>query len=57
MCVLQPIYNNLLVAFCYCHLPPPNRKEPTLQITQAASASGVADALLARSLPGEQDLS
>ncbi len=40
MCVLQPISYSLLVAFCYRHLPPPNRKGLARQITEPAPASG-----------------
>jgi hypothetical protein len=40
MCVLQRISYSLLVAFCYRHLPPPDRNGPARQITEPTSASG-----------------
>ena len=55
MCVLQRIGYSLLVAFCYRHLPPPNRTGLARQITEPASAS---DGRAARQVPARrQDLS
>jgi len=50
ICVLSRISYSLPTAFCYRHLPPPERKGLDRQITEPAPAPG--SALLARSLPG-----
>src|SRR5271166_2157699 len=55
MCVLQRISYSWLVALCYRHLPPPNRKGLARQITEPAPASG---GRAARQVPARrQDLS